>query len=216
MVKFKKNDLPKLHIVDRYFEAVKPIGVVNPGIKGDFYIHKNNQVTLSTISEHLKSQEYVVMAIGAQFSTKRLPISKCVELLSKIQSPVVIIGGEMDVEFANEIVEQSKGTVINSCGKFNIQQSASVVEQSKCLITNDTGMMHIGACFSVSIVSIWGSTIPDFGMYPYRPNQEDTYSMHEVLDLSCRPCSKLGHQDCPKGHFKCMMNQDTERIAAEI
>jgi hypothetical protein len=33
-----------------------------------------------------------------------------------------------------------------------------------------------------------------------------------VKGLSCRPCSKLGHKKCPKGHFRCMMDQDEDFI----
>jgi len=84
------------------------------------------------------------------------------------------------------------------------------------LITNDTGMMHIAAAFELPIVSIWGNTVPEFGMYPYRPQAPNSYSIHEVKGLSCRPCSKIGFDNCPKGHFKCMVDQDIEGIKAQI
>jgi hypothetical protein len=48
-------------------------------------------------------------------------------------------------------------------------------------------------------------------MYPYLPKSEVEY--FEVKELHCRPCSKIGFQKCPKGHFKCMNNQDLEAIA---
>ena len=52
------------------------------------------------------------------------------------------------------------------------------------------------------IVSIWGNTVPEFGMAPYlsTPNSR----VVEVYDLRCRPCSKLGYGKCPKKHFNCM------------
>ena len=34
----------------------------------------------------------------------------------------------------------------------------------------------------------------------------------EIKGLPCRPCSKIGYDKCPKGHFKCMEQQDIERI----
>jgi ADP-heptose:LPS heptosyltransferase len=67
--------------------------------------------------------------------------------------------------------------------------------------------MHIAAAFNKPIVSVWGNTIPEFGMYPYLKNKESSNSMiAEVKGLSCRPCSKLGFKECPKQHFKCMKN----------
>jgi ADP-heptose:LPS heptosyltransferase len=67
--------------------------------------------------------------------------------------------------------------------------------------------MHIAAAFNKKIVSIWGNTIPEFGMGPYLPNAEN--KLLEIKNLSCRPCSKLGYKKCPKGHFKCMNEIDT-------
>lgn len=60
------------------------------------------------------------------------------------------------------------------------------------------------------------NTVPEFGMYPYRPQAPNSYSIHEVKGLSCRPCSKIGFAKCPKGHFKCMMDQDVVGIKAQI
>jgi ADP-heptose:LPS heptosyltransferase len=71
--------------------------------------------------------------------------------------------------------------------------------------------MHIGAAFGKKIISIWGNTVPEFGMYPYRANPASI--QFEVDGLKCRPCSKIGHQACPKKHFKCMLNQDLDGIA---
>jgi ADP-heptose:LPS heptosyltransferase len=76
--------------------------------------------------------------------------------------------------------------------------------------------MHIAACFNVSIVSVWGNTIPALGMYPYYPNHSEKYSMHQVEGLSCRPCSKIGFQTCPKKHFNCMHLQNTVAIAEDL
>jgi hypothetical protein len=50
-------------------------------------------------------------------------------------------------------------------------------------------------------------------MYPYLPKLPQNSAIFEVKNLSCRPCSKLGFEKCPKGHFDCMMKQDIEGIA---
>jgi hypothetical protein len=51
-------------------------------------------------------------------------------------------------------------------------------------------------------------------MTPYYGNNPVTSSMFQVAGLGCRPCSKIGHDKCPKGHFKCMELQDVNQIAA--
>jgi ADP-heptose:LPS heptosyltransferase len=98
--------------------------------------------------------------------------------------------------------------VINLCGQLSLAQSASIVGQSARVFTHDTGLMHIAAALRKPIVSIWGSTVPAFGMYPFYPDGLDLNTTLEVKDLSCRPCSKIGYDKCPKGHFRCMVGQD--------
>jgi ADP-heptose:LPS heptosyltransferase len=70
--------------------------------------------------------------------------------------------------------------------------------------------MHIAAAYKKDIISIWGNTIPEFGMGPYMAG--DDSQIVEVNHLSCRPCSKLGYRKCPKGHFKCMNEIDLSPI----
>lgn len=214
LVKLKVNRMPSLHIVDRYLETVNHLGVKGDGKECEFYINANNEVN---VQQEFGFDTYLSVAIGAQFATKRLPKSKLIDVLSKVTSPVVLIGGNGDFEIADAICEALKeNTIINACGKYNLQQSASIVKQSRHLLTHDTGMMHIGSCFGVSMTTVWGNTVPDLGMYAYLPSGETNSSIYEVKDLSCRPCSKIGFQKCPKGHFKCMEEQDVDGIVGSV
>jgi ADP-heptose:LPS heptosyltransferase len=75
--------------------------------------------------------------------------------------------------------------------------------------------MHIASAFQVPIISIWGNTVPAFGMYPYMPKNKELIKIHEV-EMKCRPCSKIGYQACPKKHFHCMTLQDIDAIAKDV
>lgn len=211
LVNLKKNKLPDIHVVDRYFETVKHLGVKPDGKPGDFYIEPDNEVNPE--NHGLKAGNYITFAIGAQHETKCLPPFKIKEIIDKINVPVVLIGGPTDEDKVWDIADKGSEKIWNMCGKLNIQQSASIVKQSKRLITHDTGMMHIASCFELPMTTVWGNTVPDFGMYPYVPGNPSLFTIHQVENLSCRPCSKIGHKSCPKKHFKCMVEQDSEAIA---
>jgi ADP-heptose:LPS heptosyltransferase len=73
--------------------------------------------------------------------------------------------------------------------------------------------MHIAAALMKPIVSLWGNTIPEFGMYPYLPKEKFKIVEH---DVPCRPCSKIGYMSCPKGHFNCMNLISPERVLTEM
>lgn len=209
MVNFKKNILPDIHIVDRYFEAVKLFDVQND-LKGlDYFINVLDKVNLDDFGFDT-NKDFVAFAIGGQHETKKIPVEKILGICKKINHPIVLLGSQEDFSNAEIIVSGCKNA-INMCGKLSLNQSASLVEQSALVITHDTGNMHIAAALKKNIVSVWGSTIPQFGMYPYLPG--DKSKIFEVQNLKCRPCSKLGHKECPKKHFDCMQKQDADAIA---
>ncbi|RFC54277.1 glycosyltransferase family 9 protein [Brumimicrobium aurantiacum] len=213
-VNFKWNNMPDIHIVDRYFEAVKPLGVVNDQKGIDFRI----KIDFMSFTKRFPGKEkYIAVAIGAQFATKRVPAEVMADILRDLPINIALVGGPDDREVGEEISKLLPNQKVNNtCGALSIHESAQVVKDAQVLITNDTGMMHIGSAFETPIVSIWGNTVPDFGMYPYRPQAPKSYSIHEVKGLKCRPCSKIGFAKCPKKHFKCMMDHDVVDIKGQI
>lgn len=212
LTSFKINKLPSEHIVDRYFKCINELGVKNDQKGLDYFIPKQDEINIK--SYHIPN-EYLVFAIGAKFATKRLPTEKIIEIISQLPQTVVLLGGKEDIDRAREISDACSNA-IKLCGDLNLNQSASVVKQSQKVITHDTGLMHIAAAFNKPIISIWGNTVPAFGMYPYMPQTPNNYSIHEVKDLSCRPCSKIGYQTCPKKHFNCMNQQNIKEIVEKI
>ena len=215
MVKFKTNLLPEEHIVDRYFKAVDGLGVINDHQGLDYFIpHGESGFPPSIPASH--RQHYIAFAIGAKHTTKCMPAEKIISLCRSIPMPVVLLGGPEDREKGAYIAEHGGDHVFNACGILNLNQSAFMVKESDVVITHDTGLMHIAAAFRKRIISVWGNTIPAFGMYPYMPGFEDRSVITEVKGLDCRPCSKLGYDRCPKGHFKCMNDIREEGIAGGL
>lgn len=212
LTQFKIDRLPDLHIVDRYFNAVKSLGVQPDLLVCDYYIPAADEVCLADFKI---PEKFIAFAIGAQLSTKKMPNDKLISIIQKVNLPVVLLGGETDRNNATAIVNACPG-IIDLCGKLNLNQSASVVKQCQKLVTHDTGMMHIASCFKKQIISVWGNTVPSFGMFPYIPMNPSLYSIHEVKSLKCRPCSKIGYAECPKKHFNCMNLQNAEAIVKDV
>lgn len=203
MVNLRINKLPGVHIVDRYFETVKSLGVKNDEKGLEYHIPANEEIDLSFIPYPLLLKDgYIGFVIGANHYTKQLPVHKIISICRQIDMPIVLLGGKTDEAKAVEIEKILGDKVYNACGKYSINGSASLVRQAKKIITHDTGLMHIAAAFKKDIISVWGNTVPAFGMYPYLPGANSHIT--EVTGLRCRPCSKIGFKACPKKHFKCM------------
>lgn len=211
---FKINLMPRLHIVDRYFETVAPFGVKNDGRGLDYFIPEKDIVPDTDIPA-AQSLGYVGIVIGAAHNTKKLPVHKLKELCTKIDHPIILLGGSEDRATGNEIASIDPIKIYNSCGKFTLSESADLVRRAKVIITHDTGLMHIAAAFKKPIISVWGNTVPSFGMTPYFGSAMVKNELFEINGLYCRPCSKIGYSKCPLGHFKCMEKQDMLAVAAK-
>ena len=213
LVNFKKNKLPDIHIVDRYLETLKIFDIVNDNKGLDYFIPPEDEVDPSSISDELKNG-YVAVVVGAYHNTKKLTKNKIISICKKINAPVLLLGGPGDKQDGEEIKKAVAEKIYNACGNFSINQSASLVKQANLILTPDTGLMHIASAFKKKIISVWGNTVPEFGMYPYLPDPES--EIMEIKGLSCRPCTKIGFKECPKKHFKCICDLDDNHIAQRI
>ncbi|MCF8256964.1 MAG: glycosyltransferase family 9 protein [Flavobacteriales bacterium] len=206
-VKLRLDTLPDLHIVDRYFTSVETLGVVNDGQGLDFFIRED--VKLPQLPA-VFSEGYVAVVVGAKFATKRIPEEKLTTIIKGLKRPVVLVGGPEDAEVGERLANSEQ--VFNACGRTSLQESARIIERATVVITPDTGMMHIAAAYDRPTISIWGNTVPAFGMTPYMPQHPEQSHLIEQKGLSCRPCSKIGFGKCPKKHFDCMMLLDTGTV----
>jgi ADP-heptose:LPS heptosyltransferase len=215
LTRLKKNKLPNKHVVDRYIDAFTDLDVKSDHKNTAFFVPNTFEIELNRYD--LRKKSFLAIAMGAQYRTKKFPVASLIEVIESYDLPIVLLGGhteQVDGKKIQAAFPQKK--MYNLCGELSLLASASILSQAKTVLTNDTGLMHIAAMFDVPIVSIWGNTVPAFGMSPYRPGNEKSVKIHEVVGLNCRPCSKIGYQECPKGHFKCMEKQDLSAIATDI
>ncbi len=205
------DQLPDLHVVDRYFRALRVFGLNNDERGLDYFIPPEEEISPEKFGAQA-GDPFVSFSIGGAHATKQLPEERIVELCRRIDLPVLLLGGKEDRERGARIAGASGAGVVDLTGQLSISGSASLIRQSAAVLTHDTGMMHIAAAFKRPILSFWGNTVPAFGMTPYMPGYEDRSHIFEVKGLSCRPCSKLGHPACPKEHFRCMWGIDPEQV----
>lgn len=122
----------------------------------------------------------------------------------------------------DEIATLDPIKIYNSCGKFNLNESAELVKIAKVVVSNDTGLMHVAAAYKKPVVSLWGNTSPEMGMFPYygynnlKGNISPLSVIVENKTLRCHPCSKIGYDKCPKGHFKCMNELDMQAVSDHV
>ncbi|MBI1184985.1 glycosyl transferase [bacterium] len=207
LVNFKINRLEGYSVVKSYFNSL-PINYDGSGL--DFYLPADEN--FAKLKQQLPAK-YVAVVLGGKFETKQMPADLLVELVAKISKPVVLLGGS-DEKAKAEAVAATCAHCTNLAGILSLHESAFAVQQAQFVLSSDTGLMHVAAAFGKKMAVVWGNTVREFGFSPlYKEGQNHLVRHFEVEELSCRPCSKLGHASCPKGHFNCMRLQDTEAIA---
>lgn len=149
-----------------------------------------------------KESRYIAVAPGSKHFTKMWGSGRYAELCRLILASgitPVLVGGADDADICKEIQERCPG-VVNLSGRNDTVPIASVMKQSLAVVCNDSGLMHLSCAVGVPVLVFFGSTVKDFGFFPYKNKSV----VMENTTLTCRPCSHIGKSTCPKGHFLCM------------
>lgn len=171
-------------------------------------------VKKNLMENHIQ-EDFIAVAPGSVWETKKYPEEKYIELtklLSGNGEHVVLIGGKEDVTLCDDISSNVGSTVKNLAGKLSVIETIFFLKSSKLLISNDSAPTHMGMCADIPVLTIFCSTIPEFGFYPY--NKKSSYSSYN--DLDCKPCGIHGYRECPIGTFDCANNLLPEKIMQKI
>jgi len=163
-----------------------------------------------------KSHDHYTISPGSLWFTKKYPLHKWVEFLSRIDkdSNVILLGSKEDHEMCDTIIQLSgHKNVINLSGHLSFLESAALMRDAKMNFTNDSAPMHLASAVNAPVTVIFCSTIPGFGFGPL----SDLSNIVEIREkLTCRPCGLHGRQSCPEKHFKCAYNIDVNQLTEHL
>jgi len=209
MVNLKTNEFVS-PVALRYIETAKKLELEYDGNGVNYYLPAQVDLTFFDLPK-----QYFVIAIGGKYKTKCMHPTLINAIINELKLPVVILGGNTEKEIALQI-KSNTNYIINLTDKTSIHQSAAIIKNSVAVISNDTGLMHIASAFKKPLAVVWGNTTPNLGFAPFYPDNQQTLFKNFEVALSCRPCSKIGYNKCPKKHFNCMNMQSPSAIAAFI
>jgi heptosyltransferase-2 len=162
------------------------------------------------LDAHGIGPEFIVLAPGARWATKRWPSFP--ELAPTLAQPVVVIGGPEDREAGARVVRAAPDRSWNAAGDLTLPESAAVIDRAALVVTNDSVALHLAVSLARPVVAVVGPTGPAPGFEPM--SASDLVVAHP--GLPCRPCSLHGHDRCPLGHHRCMLELGVDRVAAAV
>jgi len=193
LVHFKINKLKDAHQIPVRYAETAGIELDTEGL--DFF-------TLNEPDSKLKTNEkFIGLSPGAKHFTKRWPAEYFIALGKKLEASgyrVLLFGGLSEAEIINEIGNKLRSAINLCCD--SILQAGANMKLCKVIYTNDSGAMHLATAVKVPVIAFFGSTVREFGFYPYKARSIEL----ENQNLSCRPCTHIGRRSCPKIHFKCL------------
>lgn len=213
LVKFKIDLLKNLpQIPLRYIDT---LSAVLPGFKEmrkdfqtELYLSDDFDLNLT------QGTKLICIAPGAAHFTKRWGesnFSNLAQILVKNGFTPVLVGGLSEKNLCAQISINSGG-VLDLSGEDNLSKVVSLFKKSLLLVCNDSGLMHAACAVQLPVISIFGSSVEQFGFAPYSKNS----IIIQNTSLSCRPCSHIGRSSCPKKHFNCMRSITPEEVFMKV
>jgi len=195
------------HVVDRYFNAIKRLHIINDNDGLDYFIPKNTSIDFDV------NQNFITWCIGASYDQKALSAEQVVSVCDQLSATIVLLGGDQEKEKGKYIMQESSNpNIYNFCGKLSLNQSAYLIKHGNLVLTNDTGLMHVASALSKPIISFWGCTKPSLGFYPYMTKNQ---CVQIIAKPTHRPCSKHG-RSCRIQPEGCIKQIDSTTIIEEI
>jgi len=225
IVSVKKYSIRKLLLVKLKINLMKnllPIGKRLTKICGEksgeaipeIFTNKQSEETATKILTALKLPSNTVLVCiisSTRHFTKTYPPEYFAELINKFDKNrfFFLLTGKGDDRKNIEIIRENTGpNVYDLCDKLTLLELAEIMKRCKLVIAGDTGPMHIAEALNIPLITIAGSSVKEFGFFPVSGNSR----VIENEGLKCRPCTHIGRDKCPLGHFKCMRELKPELI----
>lgn len=196
------------HIVERYLDVVRALGCQVKDVKFPLAISEADGKMARSylyVAGCKGDIPYVVLAIGANWPNKRWPTRYYAQLADWIyeqgKQPVIIGGGALDEQLAEEICRAAEMPPINMVGKTSLKQLAYVIQHAVATVGGDTGPVHLSAGLGVPTVMVMG---------PTDANRNGPYGQLDNAIEVARPCRYCWKRACPKG-YDCL-----ERITVDM
>lgn len=220
------------HITERYRRTASVLAPADDTQGLELWLpEESHLITYPPSTLFLSHQQpptpHIVIAPGAHHATKRWLTERyaelAVECASAYHARITIVGGHDDMGICTSVTQSATASaqqqkiplvIDNRAGTQSLFETARIIDTASLVVTNDTGVMHIASARHVPVISIFGSTVREFGFTPFR-------IPHRIVEISpatmpCRPCTHIGRSQCPKRHFRCMRDVSVEMVMSNI
>ena len=168
------------------------------------------------LNHHFPKEDYIVVNINSEASSRRLTVAKGVEVLKEVlqttDRKLVLVGAPKEKPFVDSVLAQTgeKDRIENRAGTTSLSQLVQVLASARCMLTTDSGPAHLANALGTHTVVLFGAG-NEKNTAPYN---KDLRSIIRLGELSCEPCEK---NVCIRyGTPLCLENLDSRKIASQL
>lgn len=153
----------QVHMVDRYLELLRPLGIEQPTPNFEVQIPAAAQ---NSIGEYIETRQftggYAVINPGAGWDSKRWISERFARVARHLGREhglptIVVWAGEKEHAYARKIARSSGGQAIVAPAT-SLLELAELMARAKLAIAADTGPLHLAAAMGTRCVGLFGST----------------------------------------------------------
>lgn len=162
----------------------------------------------------LRKNNVTAVFPGSVWKTKQWTVEGFTEVVTELLSQghrVLLMGGPTEKEICDQIQKINPKSE-NWAGRLSLYESILKIKECQQVLCNDSAPAHMAASLGIPVVSIFGPTTVGLGFRPWN----DQSFVVENLDIDCRPCGAHGHNQCPKGHHRCMKNLSSKNVFQKL
>ncbi|MGH2569162.1 MAG: glycosyltransferase family 9 protein, partial [Bacteroidota bacterium] len=221
LVKLKQNMYKEVvPVADRYLEPLERFGVERDGKGPELHIPDEMLFGVAGKIAKLRLNRFektMGLCPGSRHFTKCWPEDRYAALGARfareLDGKVLLFGGTDDLPLTAHIaaaINEQAGVerATDMGGELTLLGTAAAMEYCDVVVSNDSGLMHIATAMHKRLVAMFGSTVREFGFFPYGSESV----VIERQGLYCRPCSHIGRPSCPEGHFRCMSEIEVDHV----
>ena len=215
------------HILLNNLQPLRKLKIKYDNLQSSISFSKNNYSDIQSMLKNKGINKFIIFHPSAQYSYKIYPKKlrdKLLEFLNTLEIPIVVTGGntEIDLNIKKEIPTLSN--VYNFIGKTSLKDYFILSELALAYIGMDTLNMHIASSQNKRIFAIFGPTM--LSMWSPWSNQLklsasinkpiQTYGKNTIFqaNMICVACSKAGCNGL--GKSECLDNINPKVVFDEV
>jgi heptosyltransferase II len=167
------------------------------------------------IKNDLGNKNIAAVALGSVWMTKVYPVEYFIEVIGFLRAQnynVILIGGKQDASLSGGVAGKFNSSVKSFAGILSIVESIALLRHASFLISNDSAPSHLAMIADIPVLTLYCSTVPDFGFFPYNNGSKNL----SFNDLHCKPCGIHGLKSCPIETFECGYKLIPEKVCGEL